>query len=125
MAAADFESINARLRSIIAPYVEGLTPKINTPKHVEYYKVGPVNIGGKAKDEVFVFGVRVGKSYVSFYVFPLYTHPDEVPVPNSLVPRRQGKNCFNFTKSIDAIQFRDLNILVKQAWEVYRTHGIL
>ncbi len=125
MSVADFPTIVERLRSMLLPYMPQLALQIDTPKQVELALIGSKVIAGKERLDHPMFAIRTGKSYVSFYVFPLFTHPDEIEVPKSLHPRRQGRNCFNFSKPIDAIQFRDLNILLRTVWEIYANEGVV
>lgn len=125
MAAADFPAIVERLRGMLEPYAPYLTTQLSTPKQLELILEGSKAIAGKERVDLPVFAIRTGKSYVSFYVYPLFTHPDDIEVPKSLHPRRQGRNCFNFSKPIDAIQFRDLNILLRTAWDVYERDGLV
>src|SRR5437762_13742550 len=57
---------------------------------------------------LYVAGVTKRKSYVSFYLMPVYACPDlkETLTPE-LKKRMQGKSCFNF-KTIDAAQAKEL-----------------
>jgi hypothetical protein len=125
MSVADFPTIVERLRGMLEPFMPHLTLQVDTPKQVELVLEGEKVIAGKERLDLPMFAIRTGKSYVSFYVYPLFTHPDDIEVPKSLHPRRQGRNCFNFSKPIDAIQFRDLNILLRHVWEIYVRDGVV
>ena len=55
--------------------------------------------GLESKPWGYVGGTRLGKSYVSYYLMPVYENPDlAATISPALAKRRQGKACFNFTK---------------------------
>ncbi len=48
--------------------------------------------------------MKVGKRYVNVHLMPVYIHPDlVVGMSSELRKRMQGKSCFNFTKSDEAL----------------------
>jgi len=58
-------------------------------------------------------GVRLGNSYVSFYLMSIYVSPQEMNAMSpELKKRMQGKSCFNF-KSVNEKLFRELEKLTK------------
>ncbi len=106
----DFTAAFTALSKILAPYRAKSHVKTDTPDNLYLETPGP---GGKPE---FFAGVQVKKSYVSFHLFPLYTHPALLQeVPDVLRARMQGKSCFNF-KSTDAAQITALTALTKKAW---------
>ena len=58
-------------------------------------------------------GVRLGKNYVSYHLFSVYTTPgDAQTISPELKKRMQGKACFNFT-TVDERLFKELAKLTK------------
>jgi hypothetical protein len=96
---ADFEAVHARLREILLRHRGELVVTKDEP--------GGVTIevpGLEGKPWGYVAGTRVGKSYVSYYLMPVYASPDlAASVPTALAKRKQGKSCFNFTKVDEAV----------------------
>jgi hypothetical protein len=65
------------------------------------------------KQPLYFGGVRRGKSYVSFHLFPVYASSDLMKgVSPELRKRMQGKSCFNF-KTVDQPLFRELSELTR------------
>ncbi|HEU4572679.1 MAG TPA: hypothetical protein VFR93_08320 [Candidatus Limnocylindrales bacterium] len=91
---ADFETVHERLKDIIRRHADGLV----------ITKDGPAGMaleipGLEGKPWGYVAGTRLGKSYVSFYLMPVYASPElDASVSSELRRRKQGKSCFNFTK---------------------------
>ena len=103
---ADFEAVHERLKTIIRDHPDGLV----------ITKDGPAGMaleipGLEGKPWGYVAGTRLGKSYVSFYLMPVYASPElAASVSPELQRRKQGKSCFNFTK-IDEPLFAELDSL--------------
>jgi hypothetical protein len=89
----DFEAVHARLRDIIMGHRGDLVVTKDGPGGVA------IEIPGlEGKPWGYAAGTRVGKSYVSFYLMPLYASPElAASVSPALAKRKQGKACFNFT----------------------------
>ncbi|MFL5777308.1 MAG: hypothetical protein ACJ761_00060 [Chloroflexota bacterium] len=111
----DFEIVHDRLKAIIRDHSDGLV----------ITKDGPAGIavevpGLEGKPWGYVAGTRLGKSYVSFYLMPVYVSPE---VADSLSPRlkarMQGKACFNFRK-VDEALLAELDALVAREIPGYR-----
>jgi hypothetical protein len=67
--------------------------------------------------------VSIKKSYVSFYLMPLYVAPGLAKkISPELKQRMQGKSCFNFTAP-DAQRFAELERLAAEGLEEYRARG--
>jgi hypothetical protein len=96
---ADFEAVHARLREILLRHRGELIVTKDEP--------GGVTIevpGLEGKPWGYVAGTRVGRSYVSYYLMPVYASPDlAASVSPALAKRKQGKSCFNFTKVDEAV----------------------
>ena len=95
----EFEAVHDRLKAIIRRHADGLA----------ITKDGPAGMtlevpGLEGKPWGYVAGTRLGKSYVSFYLMPLYASPElEASLSPELRRRKQGKACLNFTKVDDAL----------------------
>jgi hypothetical protein len=69
---------------------------------------------------LFVAGVVIKKSYVSYHLLPLYMNPTLLAEVSPMLKKRmQGKACFNFT-SIDAAQLKDLSSLTKTGIDSFK-----
>ena len=110
----DFEAVDTRLREILAPYRSRLVATKDGPGGLT------LEIPGLAgKPWGYVAGTRVGKSYVSFYLMPVYAFPDLAEgLSAELSRRRQGKSCFNF-KTIDEPLFDELGGILAAGFERY------
>ena len=74
---------------------------------------------------LFFAGAQAHKSYVSFYLFPVYMFPDLLAdMSPELKARMQGKSCFNF-KGVDARLFEELALLTRRGFERLRREKIL
>ncbi len=112
---ADFETVHERLKDIIRRHADGLV----------ITKDGPAGMaleipGLEGKPWGYVAGTRLGKSYVSFYLMPVYASPElDASVSPELRRRKQGKSCFNFTK-VDETLFAELESLAARGIPGFR-----
>ena len=90
----DFDAVHARLRDILLRHRGNLVVTKDGPGGVA------IEVPGlEGKPWGYVAGTRVGKSYVSYYLMPVYVSPElAASVSPALAKRKQGKACFNFTK---------------------------
>jgi len=110
---ADFDATFTALRAILQPYARRMIVVHDKPDN---YYLDTKQIAPNGKPLMFA-AVRKGKSYVSFYLFPVYMFPDLLKdVPPSLKKRMQGKSCFNF-KEIGEEQLAALWELTKRGYE--------
>src|SRR5215210_2545220 len=104
---ADFEGVLARLKEIIRSHADGLVITKDGPEGMALEVPGL-----EGKPWGYVAGTRLGKSYVRFYLMPVYASPElDASVSPELRRRKQGKACFNFTK-IDEALLAELDQLV-------------
>src|SRR4051812_48889602 len=95
---ADFPAVEARLRRILEPYRASLVTGEDRPGGLTLVRTG----NGRPED--FVAGIRVGKSYVSYYLMSVYERPQLLDtISPELRKRMQGKSCFNFTRVDEAL----------------------
>jgi len=115
---ADLPAVHDRLREILAPYREDFTVTRDEPAGMTLEVPGL-----EGKPWGYVAATRVGKRYVSFYLMPIYVHPELVAgISPELGARRQGKSCFNFTRVDDEL-FAELADLAARTIPGFRTHA--
>jgi hypothetical protein len=112
--ATDYPAVAARLRAIVEAHADGLL--------FTEYPTGAVKLertpGGHPWD--YVAGTRIGKSYVSYYLMPVYGMPELLDgLSPELRRRMQGKACFNFTR-VDEALFAELAALTATGIERFR-----
>ena len=114
----DFETVHERLKAILRSHADGLV----------ITKDGPAGMalevpGLEGKPWGYVAGTRLGKSYVSFYLMPVYASPElDASVSPELRRRKQGKSCFNFTK-VDEALFAELESLAARGIPGFRAEA--
>jgi hypothetical protein len=113
MKTEDFESIFERLRAILKP-LEG-EMKLKTDE-ASVYNLYTRQV--RADGYEYAFGTAIiKKNYVSYHLFPVYSHPDLMDgVSEGLKKRMQGKSCFNF-KTMDDALFTELEALTLRSAE--------
>lgn len=113
-AARDFTAVHARLKQILEPFRDRLVVTKDGPAGMA------LEIAGlEGKPWGYVAGTRLGKSYVSFYLMPVYATPDIVDgISPDLRRRMQGKACFNFTR-VDEPLMHELEALVASSIDGY------
>ena len=118
MAEGDFAAVHDRLRGILAPYSDRLVATKDGPGGMT------LEIPGlEGKPSGYVAGTRVGKSYVSYYLMPVYAWPSLLEGASlDLLRRRQGKSCFNFSR-VDEPLFAELSDLTRRSIERYHAEG--
>ena len=112
MAAADIPAAYAALRELMLRAAPGMVVARDEPGDLVLN--APWNNPLKPKEPMFFGGVRLGKAYASFHLFPLYVLPElKAAVPEALGKRMQGKSCFNF-KAPDPDRFAELEALTRE-----------
>ena len=110
-ASEPFPALFARLKSILEPYQARMIVGADDPN--DYLLNTPY--AAQYKRELFFSGVKMGKSYVSFHLMPVYMFPDLLDgVSPQLKKRMQGKSCFNF-KVADETLLAELTELTAQS----------
>lgn len=111
----EFEAVHDRLRQIVLKHRGDLVVTKNGPAGVA------VEVPGlEGKPWGYVAGTRLGKSYVSYYLMPVYASPELLAsLSPELRKRMQGKACFNFTK-IDEALFTELDALTARGIPGFR-----
>lgn len=112
----DFVRVFRRLKAILKPYARQLQVVTDTER--EFYL--DTRHVMKNKKRLFFGAVRIGKSYVSFHLIPVYAQPDLLSsVSPELMKHMQGKSCFNF-RSMDEELFKELERLTDAGFERFK-----
>ena len=111
----EFERVFAELKSIFKPYLKKMDVASDTDTH---YMLN-TRYMMRNKQPLCFGGVRIGKSYVSFYLMSVYACPELLKTMSpGLKKRMQGKSCFNF-KEVDKKLFAELKTLTKAGAEKF------
>jgi hypothetical protein len=105
----DFKATFVKLKALLQPYESKLIVVADTETH---YALETPHVM-KNKRRVYFGGVKIGKSYVSYHLMPVYASEE---VRNEISPelkkRMQGKSCFNFSEPNEKL-FKELARLTK------------
>src|ERR1044072_839282 len=111
----EFKKVFQELKSIFKPYAKKMDVAQDTETH---YMLNTRHIM-KNKQPLCFGGVRLGKSYVSFYLMSVYASPELLKgMSPELKKRMQGKSCFNF-KAVDKKLFAELRTLTRAGAEKF------
>lgn len=117
----DLTPVFTELASILAPYAAILDTKKDDVSEL-YVDTRHIQ---KNRKPLFFGAVQLKKSYVSFHLMPVYTHPELLAGLSPVLKKRmQGKSCFNFTEVDDAL-FAELASLTRAGFEHYRALGFV
>lgn len=115
-AQSEFPVVFEQLKNILRTYAKNLTVTADTPD--SYSLDGPYS--EKWKKDLFFGSAQVKKNYVSFYLMPVYMHPELLKgISPELKKRMQGKSCFNF-KKVEPELFKELAELTKKGAEKFK-----
>ena len=110
---ARFEAVYERLRSILEPYA----PKMYVSADSDIWYGLDLAPESERVPATWFGAVRLGKSYVSYYLMPVYVDPRLLDdVSPELKKRMQGKSCFNFTR-VDEPLMAELTSLTARGYE--------
>ncbi len=117
----NFPAVFAQLKAILEPLTPPLLVESDTVTNYTLHTIG----SEKYPQGLFFGAAIVGKSYVSYHLFPLYMYTDLLDgIPELLLKRKQGKTCFNFTK-IDDEQVAGLVELTRKGMERFKQMEVL
>jgi hypothetical protein len=109
---AEFPAIFDRLRDLLKPYEAQMDATANT---ADSYSLDTRNPGPNKKP-MFFGSTAIKKNYVSYYLMPVYVHPELLEgVSERLRKRMQGKSCFNF-RSVDEEALAELRELTARGY---------
>jgi len=110
-----FAEVFKRLRSILARHVPPLVVSKDTASD---YSLA-VDFPSAPENARYFGGVNIRRSYVSFYLMPVYANPALLTgLSGELGKRMQGKSCFNFSK-VDEDLFEELAALTDRGVPEY------
>ena len=113
MSSDDFQGLFDRFRSMLAPYAAQMHVSADARG---FYGIDMAPEGARDPSTWFA-GTRLGKRYVSYYLMPIYVHPELLDgISPELRRRMQGKSCFNLTK-VDERLLAELEALTKAGFE--------
>lgn len=119
--ASDFPGAFKALREILRRHAGDLIVQADTP--TDYVVLSPAL--GPNKRPLWFGAVTSKRSAVSFHLMPLYFNPAlQAQVDDELLPRKQGKTCFNFQRPDPALFVR-LDALTRTARETWERFGFL
>lgn len=108
----EFPTIFARLRALMLEAAPGMVVADDSPTN---FTLKTSWLEARTNEPAWFGWIAIKKSYVAYHVMPLYALPAlNEAVPAVLEKRRQGKTCFNFKKTDDAL-FDELRKLTQTA----------
>jgi len=112
----DLPLVFEELKNILKPHAQELTLKADTSD--TYYLDGPYS--EKWQKQLFFSSAQIKKSYVSFYLMPVYMYPELLKaISPELKKHMQGKSCFNF-KKVEVDLFKELAELTRKSAEKFK-----
>lgn len=111
-----FPAVFAQLKALLEPFAADLVVQADAPGS---YSLDTSYIAQFNKP-LFFGAVQIKKSYVSYYLMPVYIFPallDEISP--TLKKRMQGKSCFNFT-TLSQEALDELASLTKRGYQRYK-----
>jgi hypothetical protein len=106
-----FPAIFGRLKKILEPLAADHVVIRDDP---DFYHLDAKHAGRRKKPS-FVAAVKIHNGYVSFYLMPVYEHPELLEgISDELRKRMQGRSCFNFT-AVDEPLLEELADLTRAA----------
>ena len=110
-----FHEVFQRLRSILTQHVPPLVITEDTDGNFNL----AVDFPEAPIPSRYFGGVNIRRTYVSFYLMPVYAAPELlIGASGELLKRKQGKSCFNFSK-VDEDLFGELTALTNRAVPAY------
>jgi len=105
----DFETTFSKLKQILKPFEPKLIVVSDSKIH---YALETTHVM-KNKHRLYFAGIKIGKSYVSYYLMSAYACAEvRDAISPALKKRMQGKSCFNFSIPDEEL-FKELAMLTK------------
>jgi hypothetical protein len=122
----EFAATHNGLRKVIEPFAKKKGMRVAKDGPGECLVLAPPNAKYPQHPKGLWFVcTRVGKAYVSFHLMPIYMSPAlQREISPALKKRMQGKSCFNF-KAPDQELFKELSLLTKAAYEMWKKEGLV
>lgn len=117
----DFPGAFTALREILKAHSDGMIVHADTP---DEFTIVTQAIGPNKKPLWFAAVLRK-KSAVTYHLMPLYYNSSlAATIPAALLPRMQGKTCFNFQRP-DPELFAAIDALTRLGRDQWQRHGFL
>jgi hypothetical protein len=114
----DFPAVFAQLKAILRRCEPHLKVQTDEPDHYSLW----TPYCEKYRKPLFFGAVRIGKSYVSYHLIPVYACPDVLDALSPELRRRmQGKSCFNFRTTLSDEQHEELARLTQRGLERFKS----
>jgi hypothetical protein len=124
METTDFQEIFNRIKKLLLPYGKKMETRVDAAGQYQLYIIKDIELGGRKFSECYFGGTVIQKTMVAFYFFPIYTHPKEFMLPDSIKKNLKGKSCFNF-KKLNEGQEKAIAALLKEGAGLYKKGMIL
>lgn len=99
--AENFETVFARLRTIMLGAAPGMTIAKDQPGSLELRTPA---LDPKTRQPGWFGTVKIMKTYVAYHLMPLYDRPVLAEhISSGLAKRKQGKTCFNFVRADESL----------------------
>jgi hypothetical protein len=116
-----FRRVFDRLRHILTPYRAALVV-VHDSENELYLDTHHVMKNGRP---LYFGSTIIKKNYVSFYLMPVYLHPEMLDgISDALRKRMQGKSCFNFKEPNEEL-FTELEELTRRGFARYQADGFV
>ena len=100
---SEYSAVFAALKPVLAKHARRMFVKADTPTEYTLLTKSASPFPQHKGQPMYFGSVRLGKTYVSFHLMPLYMCPElNKDISPALKKRMQGKTCFNFKSSPDA-----------------------
>jgi hypothetical protein len=111
--ADDFQATFDTLRKLLTPYAKAYPPIVDEPGR--YFLASKIS-RTRSGSPIWFGGVEIRKRYVSYHLTPIYAQPALLEHASaSLLKRKQGKSCFNFT-AIEPAHVKELAALTRRGY---------
>jgi hypothetical protein len=129
MASAEFEFIFGRLRAILQKHKGNFSVMDEPANYCLAGNVGPAALAawkGKMRKPIMpIAWVSIGKAYVSYHLMGIYANQKlQKSLSKELKARMQGKTCFNFKTSNEAL-FSELEAVTATSIDDFRKAGFI
>ncbi len=112
-----------QLKPLLKKYSPPLKAKKDSDTGYELWSDKQVVIADKMKSEIFFAAFMVQKGFVSFYYFPVHTHPEvKKELQPKLLKLLKGKSCFHITQADDVLR-KDIEGALDFGFKFYQEKG--
>ncbi len=107
------------LKDLLLPYVDkGFTVVSDDETNFILSSVRPLVIEGRKFDQIYLAGVRNGKTSTVLHYFPIYGNP-KMALDPALLKLLKGKTCFHFKKLDDTLS-KAVSEALEMGYQAYK-----